>query len=134
MKQQTFSYRAKLKHVEKRKDTPLQQQGFPHGGVIAAFADVSRSYAALTTMPENCRVLPVEIKVNMMRPAAAKNTSHRRSVKIRKNTGSCRTDRYRHGKQNTGKMLSAMYATYASSEKGAIRELTPYKRLDNVRV
>ena len=46
-----------------------QQQGFFHGGVVAAVADAAGGYAALTMMPERSEVLTVEYKVNFMRPA-----------------------------------------------------------------
>ncbi len=71
---------AKIENVEKgkvsisceNKDTLLQQQGLLHGGVITTLADVAGGYAALTTMPENSEVLTVELKINLMRPAATK--------------------------------------------------------------
>lgn len=49
-----------------------QQQGLLHGGIITSLADVACGYAALTTMPESAEVLTVELKINLMRPAAAK--------------------------------------------------------------
>jgi uncharacterized protein (TIGR00369 family) len=68
---------AELEHVEKgtvgitcRHDERLtQQQGFLHGGVVTALADVSCGYAALTAMPEGMEVLTVEFKINLIRPA-----------------------------------------------------------------
>jgi uncharacterized protein (TIGR00369 family) len=46
-----------------------QQQGFFHGGVVAAVADTAGGYAALTLMPDKSEVLTIEYKVNFMRPA-----------------------------------------------------------------
>lgn len=43
-----------------------QQQGFLHGGLITTLADVSCGYASLTTMPDDCEVLTVEFKINIM--------------------------------------------------------------------
>ena len=47
-----------------------QQHGFLHAGVVAALADSSCGYAALTLMPADVAVLSVEFKVNLMKPAA----------------------------------------------------------------
>lgn len=44
-----------------------QQQSFLHGGVITTLADVSCGYSSLTTMPEDCEVLTVEFKINIMK-------------------------------------------------------------------
>lgn len=72
---------AKLEHVEpgtvtvscRNRPDLLQQQGLLHGGVITALADVACGYAALICMPEGSEVLTVELKINLMRPAAAPN-------------------------------------------------------------
>ncbi len=47
-----------------------QQDGFFHAGVLTSVVDSACGYAALTMMPENARVLSVEFKVNLLRPAA----------------------------------------------------------------
>ena len=70
---------ARFDHVEKgkvriscrKREDLLQQQGFLHGGVVTSLADVACGYAALTTMPDHFEVLTVELKINLMRPAAA---------------------------------------------------------------
>lgn len=54
----------------RKNENLLQQQGFIHGGVTMSLADSAAGYSALTTMPENREVLTVELKINMMRPAA----------------------------------------------------------------
>src|SRR5215510_4209762 len=46
-----------------------QQDGFLHAGVITTIADSAAGYAAYTMMPAGSRVLSVEFKVNLMRPA-----------------------------------------------------------------
>ena len=47
-----------------------QQNGYFHGGVVAAIADTASGYAAYTTMPPDASVLTVEFKVNLVNPAA----------------------------------------------------------------
>ena len=46
-----------------------QQDGFLHAGVITTVADSAAGYAAHTLMPAGSRVLSVEFKVNLLRPA-----------------------------------------------------------------
>ena len=46
-----------------------QQDGFVHGGSLAAIADSGAGYAALSIMAERARVLTVEDKVNVLRAA-----------------------------------------------------------------
>ncbi len=48
-----------------------QQQGLIHGGVLSTIADVSRGYAALTTMDETSEVLTVEFKMNILRASSS---------------------------------------------------------------
>jgi uncharacterized protein (TIGR00369 family) len=47
-----------------------QQDGFLHAGVVVAALDSACGYAALTLMPEDAEVLTVELKVNLLAPAA----------------------------------------------------------------
>jgi uncharacterized protein (TIGR00369 family) len=47
-----------------------QQDGFLHAGVVVAALDSACGYAALTLMPEDSEVLTVELKVNLLAPAA----------------------------------------------------------------
>lgn len=46
-----------------------QQDGFFHAGVTASLADTAAGYAAYTLMDEGERVLTIEFKVNLIRPA-----------------------------------------------------------------
>lgn len=46
-----------------------QQDGFLHAGVITTVADSAAGYAAFTLMPAGSRVLSIEFKVNLLRPA-----------------------------------------------------------------
>ena len=47
-----------------------QQDGFAHAGVVVAALDSACGYAALTLMPDDSEVLTVELKVNLLAPAA----------------------------------------------------------------
>ncbi len=46
-----------------------QQDGFIHAGIITTIADSASGYAAYSLMPAGSRVLSVEFKVNLLRPA-----------------------------------------------------------------
>lgn len=48
-----------------------QQDGYLHAGIITAIADSAAGYAAFSLMPAGARVLSVEFKVNLLRPASA---------------------------------------------------------------
>jgi len=47
-----------------------QQNGFLHGGVVGAIADVAGGYAAYSVFGDGDDVLTVEYKLNLVRPAA----------------------------------------------------------------
>jgi len=49
-----------------------QQHGFAHAGATFAIGDSASGYAALTLMPEGSEVLTVEMKINLIAPAAGK--------------------------------------------------------------
>ncbi|MDH6250749.1 uncharacterized protein (TIGR00369 family) [Chryseobacterium sp. H1D6B] len=71
---------AHLEEVEKGKvkitcefsEGLTQQHGFFHAGVTTSIADSACGYAALTMMPENTKVLSVEFKINLLKPADTK--------------------------------------------------------------
>ena len=46
-----------------------QQNGFLHGGVVGAIADVAGGYAAYSVFGDGDDVLTVEYKLNLIRPA-----------------------------------------------------------------
>ena len=46
-----------------------QQDGYLHAGVLTTVADSAAGYAAYTLMPAGSRVLSIEFKVNLLRPA-----------------------------------------------------------------
>ncbi len=47
-----------------------QQHGFAHAGLTFALGDSAAGYAALSVMPEGAEVLTVEMKINLVAPAA----------------------------------------------------------------
>lgn len=47
-----------------------QQHGFLHAGAVVAIADSAAGYAASSLMPADAAVLTVELKVNLLAPAA----------------------------------------------------------------
>ncbi|MDP3338819.1 PaaI family thioesterase [Frigidibacter sp.] len=47
-----------------------QQHGVGHAGLTFALGDTAAGYAALTAMPEGAEVMTVEMKINLMAPAA----------------------------------------------------------------
>jgi uncharacterized protein (TIGR00369 family) len=49
-----------------------QQDGFVHAGVSGTMADHTMGYAAYTTISEEFRILSVEYKINMLRPAVGR--------------------------------------------------------------
>ena len=46
-----------------------QQDGYLHAGIVTTVADSACGYAAFSLMPSGSRVLSVEFKVNLLRPA-----------------------------------------------------------------
>lgn len=51
-------------------DGVLQQDGFPHAGFGWSLGDSAAGFAALSLMAERERVLTVEMKINLLAPAA----------------------------------------------------------------
>ena len=74
-----------------------QQNGYFHGGVVAAIADTASGYAAYTTMPADASVLTVEFKINLVNPAAGERLRAEAKVrKVRSDAG--RRGCHRHGR------------------------------------
>lgn len=59
----------------------LQQQGFGHGGMTFALGDSAAGYAALTTVPDGSEVMTIEMKINMLAPAAGQLRAEGRVVR-----------------------------------------------------
>lgn len=57
-----------------------QQDGYLHAGIITTIADSAAGYAAYSLMPTGSRVLSVEFKVNLLRPAQGKSFRARAEV------------------------------------------------------
>lgn len=57
-----------------------QQDGYLHAGIITTIADSAAGYAAFSLMPAGARVLSVEFKVNLLRPARGDNFLARAEV------------------------------------------------------
>ena len=49
-----------------------QQDGYVHAGIVTTIADSACGYAAFSLMPAGSKVLSVEFKVNLLRPAQGK--------------------------------------------------------------
>lgn len=58
-----------------------QQDGFVHAGVLATLLDSAGGYAALSLLPRGSRVLTVEFKINLTRPAVGDVIRARGSVR-----------------------------------------------------
>ncbi len=70
-----------------------QQHGFLHAGVVAAIADSACGYAALTLMDADAAVLSVEVKLNLLEPAAGERFAARgRVVRAGRTLTVCRAD------------------------------------------
>ncbi len=57
-----------------------QQDRYLHAGIVTTIADSACGYAAFTLMPAGSRVLAVEFKVNLLRPAQAREFVARAEV------------------------------------------------------
>jgi len=47
-----------------------QQHGYVHAGIVSAIVDTAGGYAGFTLFPQDCSVLTVEFKLNLLAPAA----------------------------------------------------------------
>lgn len=111
---------AKLVRAEKgivvisseNRDCLLQQQGLIHGGVVTTLADVAGGYAALSTVPEHCEVLTVELKINFIRPANTQIiTATGRVLKNGKNLVVVESTVTDENQNLIAKMLGTMFVT-----------------------
>ena len=81
-----------------------QQDGFFHAGVTASLADTAAGYAAYTLMDEADRVLTIEFKVNLIRPAAGERLRAEATV------------------VRSGRQVTVVEATARVEQEGAWRE------------
>jgi len=93
-----------------RKDL-TQQDAFLHAGIVTTIADSACGYAAYSLMPVGSRVLSVEFKVNLLRPAAGEFfVAHAEVIKPGKTLTVVRADVF----ANTGderKLIATMQGT-----------------------
>jgi len=47
-----------------------QQHGYVHAGIVSAIVDTAGGYAGFTLFPQDCSVLTVEFKLNLLAPGA----------------------------------------------------------------
>jgi uncharacterized protein (TIGR00369 family) len=76
-----------------------QQHGFAHAGASFALGDSAAGYAALSLMPPGAEVLTVEMKINLVAPAAGRRLiatgevlRHGRRLTVVRATVSAETD------------------------------------------
>jgi len=88
-----------------------QQDAFLHAGIVTTIADSACGYAAYSLMPVGSRVLSVEFKVNLLRPAAGEFfVAHAEVIKPGKTLTVVRADVF----ANTGderKLIATMQGT-----------------------
>ncbi|PPR24384.1 MAG: hypothetical protein CFH38_00899 [Alphaproteobacteria bacterium MarineAlpha10_Bin1] len=66
-------------HLKSRPELS-QQNGFMHGGAVAALADVASGLAAFTLFEAGADILTVELKINYLAPAAGEEIIARGEV------------------------------------------------------
>ncbi len=92
----------------------LQQHGFLHAGVLSAVLDSACGYAALSVMEPDAGVLSVELKTNMLAPAAGSRFLARGSVlKAGRTIVVCRGEAFTADGEPQ-KLVAAMQATMMS--------------------
>ena len=74
-----------------------QQHGYFHGGATATIADNAGGYAALTMFDDDSEVLTVELKINLLAPAAGEELEAIGTVlKTGRTLTVCRIDVHAH--------------------------------------
>jgi uncharacterized protein (TIGR00369 family) len=90
-----------------------QQDGFLHAAVVAGIADSACGYAAYTLMPADSRVLSVEFKLNLLRPAKGDRfRAEARVLRAGRTISVVRADVLAFGDSgDEGKVVAAMLGT-----------------------
>ncbi len=89
-----------------------QQDGFLHAGVITTIADSAAGYAAYTMMPAGSRVLSVEFKVNLVRPARGETfVAHAEVIKSGRTLSVVRADVFAISGNGEKEMVATMQGT-----------------------
>lgn len=89
-----------------------QQHGFMHAAAITAIADSASGYAALSLMPDDSEVLTIELKINLLRPAAGTRfVAEGRVIKPGKTITVSRTDVFAHADDRAPTLIATLIAT-----------------------
>lgn len=89
-----------------------QQYGYVHAGIITTIADSACGYAAFSLMPPASKVLSVEFKVNLLRPAKAETFLARAEViKAGKTLTVVRADIFGISQTNEKQLIAIMQGT-----------------------
>jgi uncharacterized protein (TIGR00369 family) len=89
-----------------------QQDGYLHAGVITTVADSAAGYAAYSLMPAGSRVLSVEFKVNLLRPARGESFVARAEViKAGRTLSVVRADVFAIGANSEKELVATMQGT-----------------------
>lgn len=89
-----------------------QQDGFLHAGVITTVADSAAGYAAYSLMPAGSRVLSIEFKVNLLRPARGELFVARAEViKSGRTLSVVRADVFATGANSERQLVATMQGT-----------------------
>jgi uncharacterized protein (TIGR00369 family) len=92
-----------------------QQNGFMHGGIIAAIADSACGYAAFTLTAPNRDVLAVEFNIKLMNPARGDEfVAVAHVLKAGKNLTFCEAKVMAISEGHAPKMVAAMLSTIMS--------------------
>lgn len=92
-----------------------QNQGFIHGGIVTAMADIACGHSALSTLEEGTEIVTVELKINFIRPAIGN-----RIIATGKVVNSGRTlivVESEVANADTGKIIAKCLATFMPIEK-----------------
>jgi uncharacterized protein (TIGR00369 family) len=103
-------------------DALNQEHGYFHAGVVAALADASGGYAALTLLPPDKTHVTVEFKVSLLSPSLGDLLSAEAVVlRAGRRLTVCRADVYAEMGDGDPKLCATALATYMAvpSPKGA---------------
>jgi uncharacterized protein (TIGR00369 family) len=84
-----------------------QQKGFVHGGIVGMIADTACGYAAFSLMPEDCSLVTVEYKINILAPARGALVARGQVVKAGRSLTVARAEVY----AEDGKHIASMQQT-----------------------
>lgn len=88
-----------------------QQQGFAHGGLIFTLGDSAAGYAALSVLPADVEVMTVELKINMLAPAAGRLIAEGRVLKSGRRLIVTAADVWDEDDQGARKHVAALQGT-----------------------